>query len=98
MALRDRAAAREKAIDKPAQGEHLKGPALDRQCTGLSDSFGAALEHCDVHLCESKLARDPQPNWTRADDQDIKFIAQDLALYPSAFRSDRPHHYFVPCL
>jgi hypothetical protein len=85
MALRDRAAAREEAISEPAQGEYLKGPALDRQGAGLSDGFGALLEHCDPHLCESELARDPQPNRTRANDQDIKFITQDSGTPPICY-------------
>ena len=83
MALRDREAAREETISEPAQGEHLKGPALDRQSAGLSDRSGAPLKHRDVHFCQSKLTGDPQPNRTSADYQDIKIIAQDLILHLS---------------
>ena len=84
MALRDRAAAREEAIGEATQGEHLKGPALDRQCTGLSDGLDASLEHCDVHFCKSEFAGNPQPDGTSADYQDIEFVAQDFVLHPSA--------------
>jgi hypothetical protein len=84
MALRDRAAAQEETSGEPAQGEHFKGPALDRQSAGLSDRSGAPLKHRNVHFCQSKLTGDPQPNGTRADYQDIKIIAQDLILHISA--------------
>src|SRR6516225_7866720 len=77
MALRDRAAAREETIGEPAQGEHLKSPALDRQSTGLSDRFGASLEHRDAHFCQSKLTGDPQPDRTSANHNGIEFIAHN---------------------
>src|ERR1700749_4496705 len=87
MALLDRAAAREETIGEAAQGEHLKGPALDSQCAGLSDRGGASLDHCNVHFCQSELAGNPQSNGTAADDQDIEFTAQDLVLHLSAQES-----------
>jgi hypothetical protein len=90
MALGDWTAAREEAIGKPPQGEHFKGPALDRQCTGLSDRLSASLEHYDVYFCESKLASDPQPNGTSADYQDIKIIAQESVLHRSVTEGAPP--------
>ena len=81
MALRNRAAARDETIGEPAEREHLEGPSLDRQRTGLSDSFGASLEHCNVHFSQSELAGEPQPNGTGPDYQHIKFVAQDSVLH-----------------
>ena len=77
MAGRDRVAAREEAVGEPAKGEHLKGPAMDRERTRLSDPFSASLEHRDLHFCQSQLACEPQPGWTTADYHDLEFISHD---------------------
>src|ERR1700730_4424813 len=87
MTLWDRVAAREETIGEPAQGEHLKGPALDRQCTGLSDRLRAAPPHGDARFCKSEFAANPQPAGTSAYHQDIEFVAQDLLLHLSAQES-----------
>jgi hypothetical protein len=84
MALWNQPAARQKTISEPAQGEHLKGPTLDRQCTGLSDRLVASLQHCDFHFCKSELAGNPQPDGTGANYQDIEFVTQGLVIHLSA--------------
>ncbi len=84
MAGLDRTAAREETIGESAQGEHLKSLALDTQCTGLSDRFGAPLEHCDAHVRQGQFAGEPQPDGTGANNHHIKFIAQEILLHLSA--------------
>src|SRR5258706_337119 len=69
-------------LDKP-EYELSKGGQL----TIFRDPFELCHRYCDVHFCQSKLAGDPQSNWTGADYQDIKFITQDLVLQLSAIEN-----------
>src|SRR6266446_6325180 len=50
---------REEALRDPAQGEHLQGSTVERQCAGLGDAFGAPFQHEDFHFYQRQLTRKP---------------------------------------
>jgi hypothetical protein len=50
---------------------------MDRQCTGLSNAFGAPLEHDHLDFCQGQFAGEPQSNRAPANDHDIKVITHD---------------------
>ncbi|MEI9985573.1 MAG: hypothetical protein WDN69_21715 [Aliidongia sp.] len=77
MAGRKRDAARDEALGKSTQCEHFKGPAMDRQRAGLCDALDMPLQEGDLHLCQSQLAGEPQPDRPAADHDDVEFIAHD---------------------
>jgi hypothetical protein len=77
MTGRDLTTISKKAIGEPAQGKHFKGSAMDRQCTGLSNAFGAPLEHDHLDFCQGQFAGEPQSNLAPANDHDIKVITHD---------------------
>jgi hypothetical protein len=53
-------------IGEPAQREHIEGPAVDAQRTGLSDTLAAPLQYDDLHFCQRQRAGEPQSDRTTA--------------------------------
>lgn len=75
MARRDRASAGQETVGEPAKGEQLKGPSVDRECTRLSDAFGAPLQNRNLHLGQCELAGEPKPDWATANDTDVESLS-----------------------
>jgi hypothetical protein len=81
MSGRDRAAAGEETVGKPAKAKHLKGPSMDRECTRLGDALSVPLQDRDLHLRQRELADELEPDRATANDNDVKFLVHGEYSY-----------------